>query len=290
MKRTVRGEQYFTPADVARDCVAFVAERFPLEEFSLIVEPSAGEGTFFDQLPPSSRIGLDIEPRHPGLVKADYLQWCAKPTTGPVLTIGNPPFGQRAALAFEFLNKACSYSDVVAFILPRSFNKYTFLNRVPRNFHLVDSFDCSEFYGPDGTRLEVKTVFQVWEKRSAIRELIAMADTHPDFEMRHAHISRTSELDLARLKRDYEFTIPQVGANFIPKDVESISKGSHWFIKPNVPDVRARFELLDFSFLDGMNTAHKSLSKRDIVAAYEKVAGVSKVASHRTFGDQLDLF
>jgi hypothetical protein len=38
-----------------------------------------------------------------------------------------------------------------------------------------------------------------------------------------------------------------------------------------VPGVRERFERLDFGFLDGMNTAHTSLSKKDIIAAYEKV-------------------
>ena len=32
---------------------------------------------------------------------------------------------------------------------------------------------------------------------------------------------------------------------------------------------------LDFSLLDDMNTAHKSLSKRDIIAAYRTVCGES---------------
>ena len=279
MKRTVEGEQYFTPVDTARKCVEFVAERFPLENFDLVVEPSAGEGAFFEQLPVSSRIGIDIEPRHPGLVQADFLAWRTATNQGRTLTIGNPPFGQRAAIAFEFINAACSFSDVVAFILPRSFNKYTFINRVPRYFHLVDSFECSEFYAPDGTTVEVRTVFQIWEKRPEIRNIIHLADSHPDFEMKHAHISRTSEADLSRLRSEFEFTIPQVGASFFPRDVEVVDKGSHWFIKPKDVLVRKRFEVLDFSFLDGMNTAHKSLSKRDIIAAYQNVVGVETTLS-----------
>lgn len=267
MKRTVLTERYFTPPDLARRCVGLVAARFGLETFDLVVEPSAGEGAFFDLLPPSTRLGIDVDP-YPGLLRGDFLAWRPDGGRGRVLTVGNPPFGQRAALAVDFLDHACSFSDVVAFILPRSFNKYTFQDRVRRDFHLVDSFDCDEFVGPDGSPKRVRAVFQVWERRDHLREMVALPGSHPDFEMRHGHLSRLSEVELAGLRRDYEFTVPQVGMDFRPRPVDTVTRGSHWFIRPNVPGVRERFERLDFSFLDGMNTAHKSLSKRDIVAAY----------------------
>lgn len=275
MKRTVATELYLTPEALARRCVDLVAARFDLTEFDLVVEPSAGAGAFYDLLPPPTRVGIDIAPGRPELVEADFLTWRPEAAAGRVLTIGNPPFGQRAALAVDFLERACSFSDVVAFILPRSFNKYTFQNRVPRYFHLVDSLECQEFVGPGGVPVQVKAVFQIWERRDELREVVELPSTHPDFAMRHGHLSRLSELELARLRRDYEFTVPQVGADFRPRSVETVSRGSHWFIRPNVPGVRERFERLDFSFLDGMNTAHKSLSKRDIVAAYVAVASAT---------------
>lgn len=273
MKRTVESEQYFTPGRLAEQCLELLEAHHRLDSFDLVVEPSAGEGVFYDRLPVGTRVGLDIDPRHPGLVRADFLTWTPPHTSTRTLTIGNPPFGQRAAMAVDFVEHACTYSDVVAFILPRSFNKYTFQNRVRRDFHLVDSLECSEFATPSGVSVEVRAVFQVWEKRSELREMVQLPDTHPDFEMKHAHLSRVSELELARLRREYEFTIPQVGANFSPRPVETVVKGSHWFIKTHTVGVRERFEQLDFSFLDGMNTAHKSLSKRDIVAAYVTAAG-----------------
>jgi hypothetical protein len=268
MKRKVAAEQYFTSAELARRCVDSVAARFTLAEFDLVVEPSAGEGAFFELLPSDKRIGIDILPQHPGLIEADFLAWQPPATAGRILTIGNPPFGQRAALAFDFLAHAAAFSDMIAFILPRSFNKYTFINRVPRQFHLVDSFNCHEFTDVSGRPVNVKAVFQIWQRQTVLRELIQLPDSHPDFDMRHAHLSRTSAAELARLRSNYEFAIPQVGANFRPRDLTLITKGSHWFIKPNVPGVRDRFAKMDFGFLDGMNTAHKSLSKRDIVAAY----------------------
>lgn len=272
MKRRVETERYFTPADLARRCLALVTDRFGLGTFDLVVEPSAGEGAFFDLLPPATRLGIDVDPQHPGLLEADFLGWRPDAPSGRVLTVGNPPFGQRAALAVDFLDHACSFSDVVAFILPRSFNKYTFQDRVRRDFHLVDSFDCHEFVGPDGAPRQVRAVFQVWERRDHPRETVVLPGSHPDFDMRHGHLSRLSAVQLAGLRRDYEFTVPQVGADFRPRPVQTVTRGSHWFIRPNVPGVRERFERLDFSFLDGMNTAHKSLSKRDIVVAYVATA------------------
>lgn len=274
MKRTVGREQYFTDPNLAARCIEHAGSLIAFEDYSHIIEPSAGDGAFFDLLPADRRIGVDIDPRHPDIRRADFLMWTPPVMAGPILTIGNPPFGQRAALAFDFLDRACRFSDTVAFILPRSFNKYTFQNRVDTNFHLIGSFDCEEFVRLDGERQSVRTVFQVWQRRDVERERIHHPDRHPDFEMRHGHLSRTSPERLAELRAAYSFTIAQVGARFRPRDVETVTKGSHWFIRPNVPGVRERFELLDFSFLDGMNTAHKSLSKRDIVCAYERVAGL----------------
>lgn len=268
VKRSVDKEQFFTSASLAAQCVGRVASRWPLADFDAIVEPSAGQGAFYDLLPADLRVGVDVEPRHPELIRADYLTWRAPHGDRRILTIGNPPFGQRGALAISFLEKACTYSDVVAFILPRSFNKYTFQNRLPPAFHLVDSFDCAGFLAVDGTELDIKAVFQIWERRGEPRAQIELPATHEDFEMRHAHLSRTSTEDLVALRRAFHFTMPQVGVNFEPRDVETVTKGSHWFIKANVPGVRARFERLDFGFLENMNVAHTSLSKRDIVAAY----------------------
>ncbi|MCU1675361.1 MAG: hypothetical protein JWM93_119 [Frankiales bacterium] len=270
VKRTVGREQYFTDAALAQRCIDFTDELVGLDRFPVIVEPSAGTGAFYDLLPAGRRVGIDIEPTHDDVVEADFLSW-DPPVDRPVLTIGNPPFGQRGSLAVAFVKAACDFSDVVAFILPRSFNKYTFQDRVPARFHLLGSFDCDDFHGPDGMPQPVKSVFQVWEKRDDLRPRTVLRATHPDFDMRHCHLSRASAEQLERLRTSYPFAVAQVGVNFAPRDSADVTRGSHWFIKPNAPRVREHFERLDFAFLDTMNTAHKSLSKRDIVAAYEAI-------------------
>jgi hypothetical protein len=265
-------EQFFTDRALAQRCVSFTAQLLPLESFAAIVEPSAGEGAFFDVLPTDRRIGLDIDPRADGIEHADFLTWSPPPVDGPVLTIGNPPFGARGALAVAFLRHACSFSDAVAFVLPRSFNKYTFQDRVPDPFHLVGSFDCEEEFAVAGAAPRaVRTVFQVWQRREDRRPRRRLAATHPDFEMRHCHLSRASAAELQRLRAAYPFAIAQVGSDFRPRPAATVVRGSHWFIRPAHADVERRFARLDFGFLSGMNTAHTSLSKRDIVAAYQAV-------------------
>jgi hypothetical protein len=91
--------------------------------------------------------------------------------------------------------------------------------------------------------------------------------------MRHAHLSRVTPAQLAELRQRYEFAIPQVGFDFAPRNPHKLTKGSYWFIKPNVDGVFEVFANLDFSFLDGMNVAHKSLARADIIRAYMVAKG-----------------
>ncbi len=271
MKRTVTDEAFFTTPELAERCVQVTRRHVDLDACGLVVEPSAGRGVFLDGLPRDRTVAIDLHPRHPDVVAGDFLDWTPPSVDGPVLTIGNPPFGQRAALAVRFVAHACSFSDTVAFILPRSFNKFTFQMRVPARFHLVDGFDCDAFTDVDGAPRPVRATFQVWQRRDHDRDTSRPPDRHPDFVMTHRHLSRTPPDDLARIRATHPFAVPQVGGRFTPRDATEVTRGSHWFIRPNVDGVRERFERLDFAFLEGMNTAHTSLSKRDIVRAYTEV-------------------
>lgn len=268
VKRSVELEQFYTCRTLAQSCVEAVERHFNLASFNLILEPSAGDGSFFSLLPEEKRLGIDVDPRCEGLMAEDFFRWEPPLFEENILTIGNPPFGQRGALAVEFLNRACQFSRVVAFILPRTFRKDTFFNRVDRCFHLVEQFDCDSFRDPSGSEVSVKSVFQIWEKRDKKRQLIKRQESHQDFDLRHAHLSRISQEELDELRNTFDFAVAQVGANFSPKDVAAVDKGSYWYVRELAPGVREVFEHLDFSFLDGLNLSFKSLSKKDIVEAY----------------------
>ena len=269
-KRRVELEWFFTSRMLAARCVDIVDARFPLASFDLVLEPSAGDGAFLDLLPAPTRLGLDIHPSSEGIREADFLAWTPPHLGADILTIGNPPFGQRGQLAIAFLNRACQFSRVVAFILPRSFRKDTFLNRVDRRFHLVHQEDCDEFRRPPHDEpVRIKAVFQVWERRQQPRDLVQRPGDHEDFELRHAHLSRVTPEELARLRAGFDFAIPQVGSAFLPRPVHEVVAGSHWFVKAHRPGVLETFRRLDFSFLSGMNLSFTSLSKKDIVQAYQ---------------------
>ncbi len=269
-KRTVEREEYYTAHQLAEQCVDFAHRHLSFDSFQYILEPSAGDGVFARLLPEEKRICIDVHPRSELVQKADFLKWHPPLLHGSILTIGNPPFGQRAALAVKFVERACDFSDAVAFILPRSFRKHTFLNRIDPMFHLAGQFDCDSFRTPEGEALSVKSVFQVWIRRSIPRETIQLPTSHDHFTLKHFHLSRTSPEALEAARRDFDFVIAQVGANFQPKSPDEVSAGSYWFIKARHQGVREVFGRLDFSFLEGTNTAFMSLSKKDIIRAYEE--------------------
>jgi len=268
VKREVTHEAYFTDRNIARSCVSRLSDCIPIEEFDLIVEPSAGDGSFLAALPNLPTVALDLTPGAPGILRQDFLTWQPPGDARRILVIGNPPFGQRASLAVKFIAHAASFAHTFAFVLPRSFNKETFHSRIPSLFHLVDSVNLDGPFHRGTTHTYVKTTFQIWVRSHTPRVQTVRPRTHPDFLMRHAHLSRISPDELTQLRDTHDFVIPQVGSNFRPRDVIDVYRGSQWFIKELSPGVRAAFEAADFSFLANMNTAHTSLSRADIVQAY----------------------
>ena len=270
-KRRVSGEVFDTPAEVVEMCVNALMKISKLSSFDVVVEPSAGSGAFVQAIRHDCLVALDIEPRHPQVARADFLTWQPPPDAGRMLVIGNPPFGQRGALAIRFIQHASTFAHTIAFILPPSFRKDSFQSRIPKSFHLMETCDLGSvtFDGPMPT--QVPTVFQVWQRQGRPRPSARRPSAHPHFDLVHAHLSRTAPDVLTALRAEFAFTIPQVGSNFRPRDVQSVERGSHWFVKPRIAGVRERFERADYSFLDGMNTAHTSLSKADIVEAYLRV-------------------
>lgn len=167
-------DAFYTNRQVAEKCVRDFQQVCGRHEIDLssytFIEPSAGEGCFYDLLP-GKRIGLDIAPRDRRIKKADFLTWQPR-RRGKYAVIGNPPFGHRGAIALAFVKRALLFADVVAFILPMSFysnGKGSNMKRVP-GASLVhnERLPADAFFWPEtGKPMSVNTVFQVWLKGSA---------------------------------------------------------------------------------------------------------------------------
>ena len=162
-------DQFFTHADVAQNCWNSFRKMLPLDLSPYtFIEPSAGDGSFLKVLPQGS-IGLDIEPRAPGIAKTDYLSWMPTDRSKKYIVFGNPPFGLRGHLALKFINHSHSFADYVCFILPQLFEsdgKGSPRKRV-KGYNLIHSEPLSSnFTTPEKTEVLIHGVFQIWSKHT----------------------------------------------------------------------------------------------------------------------------
>jgi hypothetical protein len=70
---------------------------------------------------------------------------------------------------------------LICFIVPRSWRKWTVINRLDSSFHLIDDYDLTINYvdvtgAPLSQKSVLKTIVQTWERRVTIREKIAVQD------------------------------------------------------------------------------------------------------------------
>lgn len=168
--RTNTKDQYYTKESVAKHCIQLIQSTIPSAEIYQWIEPSAGNGVFLHALPAKQdKLGIDIDPKGPGILKGDFLEW--SPTSQKKrLFFGNPPFGSQSSTAKAFLKHAANYGDVLAFILPRSFVKPSMSKAVPLHFHcLLEKELPKQSFEVNGTSYDVPCIFQIWQKKDTKR-------------------------------------------------------------------------------------------------------------------------
>ena len=109
-------DKYYTPVNLAKYCIDKTFEIIGKENITDIIEPSAGNGSFSNQL---ECVAYDIEPEHKSIIKQDYLKLELEYKKGRLI-IGNPPYGRCMNLAQKFYKKSIQIGDYIAFILPIS--------------------------------------------------------------------------------------------------------------------------------------------------------------------------
>lgn len=170
-------DQYYTNVDVARkyyqQAIMYLNSKGIDEKNCFFVEPSAGDGSFFDLLPEDRRIGLDICPSHHSVIEQDFLTWIPQiPKDKTIVYIGNPPFGYRGWLALQFMNKAAQNADFVFFILPMSFQSIG--KGSPRKrveglaLKSYETIPIDSFHTAEGSMEKINSLWTVWEKGSNV--------------------------------------------------------------------------------------------------------------------------
>jgi len=167
-------DKYYTKNIVAEVCINLVKKYILINTDDIILEPSAGNGSFITgiKLLSNNFRFFDLEPDNNEIIKQDYLNYdhsSIKENFNKIHIIGNPPFGRQSSLAIKFIKKSCEFCDSVSFILPKSFKKDSLKKTFPLNFHLIFEIDLPEkSFLVDGVEHNVPCIFQIWEKKQLI--------------------------------------------------------------------------------------------------------------------------
>lgn len=260
-------DKFFTRPDVVSDCISYLNYNIDTSRLNLWVEPSAGAGAFLDQLP-SNNIALDIDPpREEGnrIKKADFLTW-SYPNLNNIITIGNPPFGKNSALAVRFFNHASQNSSIIAFIVPRTFQKDSLQSRLNEYFHLSGELvlpaDSFTFFGEN---YDVPCVFQIWERKDYKRKPVERKNRSDDF-----HFVKREEA---------HFAFQRVGARAgkiysTPDQFSWRSPSSHYFIKDCTLEKKVHKLLRKISWeeIKSRTAGNPSIAKSELIREYEAIA------------------
>ena len=180
--RVTGKEQYYTPNDLAEKLISEVSALVPDLASRTVIEPAGGTGSFIkaaQSIGVTEFLSFDIEPKHSLVKKADFL--AKKIIAKDAVTISNPPFGRNNSLSIPFFNKAAEHSEFICFIVPRSWRKWSVINRLDRRFHLIADHDILIDYEDDlgerlSSRTSLSTCFQIWQRKTELRPIIKVKD------------------------------------------------------------------------------------------------------------------
>ena len=254
MSVTIKGQtpreydQFFTTDQIAKSCVDILQGEllFPISKFDVVLEPSCGQGAFVKALPSDNLIYMDIDAADDN-IQNDFLttdvmnlQRCLHSLQSTprqtCLTVGNPPFGKNSTVAIQFFNRATLFSDVIAFIVPKTFCKSSTKDRLDRAFFLIKETEIK----PDsfifaGKITNVPCVFQIWCHHASV----SMVHTNiklPDDKLRELtrRLSDTDDFKFVKVNESPDLIIRRVGVlagRIYTTDLHKWITPNHYFIQ-----------------------------------------------------------
>jgi hypothetical protein len=167
-------DAYFTNSESAKFCHSFMFVHDWLKHDQVVLDPCVGAGALVKDLS-NKVIAQDIKNYgFKDTIIQDYLTAPSHPKGNIDVVLANPPFGTACNLAVPFFNKACQDADRVAFIIPATFRKASVTDKLDLNYWKIVDVDLPNqtFTLPDGSTKWVRTIFQMWERRSTPRKRI----------------------------------------------------------------------------------------------------------------------
>lgn len=247
-------DKFYTKPVVAEYFFNTLKNIINVDDFDICLEPSAGNGSFFNLLPPKKRMGLDIIPDHDEIIQMDFFNFVPQKNK-KYICIGNPPFGRISSLAVKFFNKSAEFSQCIAFILPRTFKRVSVVNRLDEYFHLIYEEDvANNSFEPN---MMAKCIFQIWIKKEIKREKMLLNSNTNDF------------IFCSPNKSDFAIRAYGGKCGEISLDVDNLAIKSWHFIKSNIDKniLISRFNSLDYSI--SLDTVRQnSIGRKELVHIY----------------------
>ena len=279
-------DQFYTKPEVAAACWQhFTAtlsslSRSPNDLF--FVEPAAGTGAFYKLLPPERRLGIDIAPKCEGVTPQDFFN-VTDVLTAPrdTVIISNPPFGKRGKLAIAFFNHAARLADIVAFIVPVNFRKFTTHKQLEPSMRFISQLPLPReaFYLHTDKSYAVNTEFQIWTRLASshpdMRQHNPLPIQHQDFQMWQYNNTREA---LKVFQNPFDFAVPCQGWQDYSRretDEKQCERSKQWILlKAKNATVLSRLMEIDYERLAlKCGTAVPGFRKGDLVKAYTEHYG-----------------
>jgi hypothetical protein len=259
-------DKYYTKTIVVSKCIKLIKKHINISNNDLIIEPSAGDGSFIKSIKSLSNNYkfYDIEPEHNEVFKQDFLEFDynkIEPKFTNIHIIGNPPFGCQASMAIKFIKKSCLFSKSISFILPKSFKKDSMQKCFDKHFHLIYEMDLLEnSFLVNGVESDVPCVFQIWIRKEEIRQEI-----DKEIPLNFKFVKKDDNPDIS-------FRRVGVNAGTIMKEIDDKSFQSHYFIKftnnKTIDENIKKLKSIKFNFNNTVGP--KSISKPELINEFNK--------------------
>jgi predicted RNA methylase len=257
-------DKYYTKDVVVDICINLIKEHIEIKKEDLIIEPSAGNGSFIKAIKSlgCKTVFYDLEPENIEIVKQDYLlgnynQYMSDASR--IHVVGNPPFGRQSSLAIKFIKKSSEFANSISFILPKSFKKDSLKKTFPLQFHLIYEIDIPDrSFLVNGEEHSVPCIFQIWEKKIFYRNsILKLQPTYFTF---------------VKKNENPDISVRRVGINAGTIDINIDTKNiqTHYFIKfTNSLSIINNISILSNITYPFNNTVGpRSISKQELIQKF----------------------
>lgn len=200
-------------------------------------------------------------------------------------------------MAIDFFNHAAKFSEVIAFIVPNQFKKWSVQNKLNKSFKLIKESDIINTFIFNQQEVKgIYCVFQIWVRvggdyDKTKRDLRLYERPPTEIEGLKIYQHNATKETKAYVDRDWDYAVYRQGYKdysklFTPKDKEHLKKiveetsDQFFFIEVEDESLRPLIEDFDFESLSQKNTTTPGFGKADFVEEFTtKIKGEKECKS-----------